>query len=309
MTQTHRPSTPKTAIARLFLASRPQSLVAAVAPVLVALASAWRDLKESGGEFLIIPAICCLAFAIFAQIATNFINDYADYRSGVDLDEPNGPIRALVEGWITPRCALISGLASLGVASLFGLVTVFYGGWLILVVGLVSCAACVGYSYGPKPLSCIGLGDVAVVVFFGVTPVVFTYYLQTGTISWQMALVGLAVGFVCDNILVANNYRDMEHDLEYGKRTLIAVLGERFGRYFYLFNGLAAIVALCVVFSLRPEVSILLAYVTVIIYGALHLIAWRRLVAFHNSPELTRVYEMSARNLLVFALLTACVVL
>ena len=305
MTESKRSTTPKSAIARWFLASRPQSLVAATAPVLVALASAWRDLRDDGGTFLAVPAACCLAFAIFAQIATNFINDYADYRSGVDFDEPNGPVRALVEGWITPRCALISGLASLAVAALFGLATIPYGGWTIFVVGLVSCAACVCYSCGPKPMAYVGLGDVAVVAFFGVTPVVFTYCLQTGELSLQMALVGLAVGFVCDNILVANNYRDMEHDLAHGKRTLIALLGERFGRYFYLVNGLLAILTLVVVFSLRREVSTIFACVAIVVYAALHFVAWRRLVALRNTPELTRVYEMSARNLLAFALLTA----
>ena len=300
---------PKSAFLRWFLASRPQSLAAATAPVVVALASAWRDLQDVDGAFKIVPAICCLGFAIFAQLAANFINDYADYRSGVDIDEPGGPIRALVEGWISVRCALISGFGCLAVACCFGLGTIYYGGWLILVVGIVSCLASVFYSCGPKPMAYYGLGDVAVVTFFGVTPVVFTYYLQTHVISWEMALVGLAIGIVCDNVLVANNYRDRDQDRLHRKYTSIAIFGERFGRYFYLVNGLLAIALLIAVFCARRNVSIVFATITIVCYTALHLIAWRRLAALREGSELTRVYEMSARNLLALAILTAVAVL
>ena len=299
---------PRSAIARWFLASRPQSFAAALAPALAGLGIAWRRLSETGGDFLIVPAVCCVGFALFAQVAANFINDYCDFRNGVDLDEPDGPTRALVEGWITPRGAFFAGFGALAVAILFGAATIPYGGAVIVAVGLASCLACVFYSFGGKPLAYVGLGDVAVVLFFGVVPTVFTNYLQTREISVNAALVGLALGLVCDNILVANNYRDRDHDRARGKMTSVALLGERFGRLLYLSNGIAAIVLLGSAFF-TGGASTYGAIVTLVLYGALHFAAWRKLSRLRRGAALTRVYESSARNLLALAVMTTLVLL
>ena len=298
---------PNNIVLAWFLASRPRSFVAALAPVVAGLFCARRDLNAENAPFLIVPAICCLGFALFAQIATNFINDYADFKNGVDLDEKDGPVRSLVEGWISPRAALVSGLVALATACLFGLFTIPYGGRTILLVGLASSVACVAYSYGPAPLAYIGLGDLAVVLFFGIVPVAFTYYLQLGTISTDSLLIGLAIGLACDNILVANNYRDRDHDRAHNKRTLIALCGERFGRLFYLANGLLAVALMLAVSLSHTTPSALFGVCAVVFYAALHWLAFRRLQPTATGGELTRVYEISARNLMILALVAVVI--
>ena len=115
------------------LAARPKTLAAASSPVIVALALAYRDIIEGRARtacFLMAPALCCLAFAVLAQVAANFINDYADYKKGTDTEKRKGPARAVASGWITPRAMLIGTFVALGAACLFGLATLPFAGAL-----------------------------------------------------------------------------------------------------------------------------------------------------------------------------------
>lgn len=293
-----------------FLASRPKTLTAAAIPVVVALALAWGDIatgrvETPSGTFLWIPAVCCLMFALLAQIAANFINDYADYKKGTDGENRKGPARAVASGWIAPRSMLAATFIVLALACCFGLATLPYGGWKLIIVGVVSCVFCLLYSAGPLPLAYIGLGDVLVVAFFGFVAVGFTYFLQTRHITFDAALVGLAIGFATDNILVSNNYRDRDEDRANRKFTLIAIFGERFGRYFYLVNGLIVVALLTTVFLRRGVLYHPLSLASVVVYLAFHFQAWRRLVRIGSGPALISVLAMSSRNLVILGVLLA----
>lgn len=293
--QIKRPS----ALGAWFLASRPKTLTAAASPVAVALAMAFSDVEP--GAFRWIPAICCVAFAVLAQIAANFVNDYADYQKGADGEERKGPARAVANGWIKPRTMLIATFLTLGLACCFGLATLPYGGWRLIVVGLVSCIFCLLYSAGPLPLAYIGLGDVLVISFFGFVAVGFTYYLQTGTITSDVALLGIAYGFAVDNILVANNYRDRDEDRANRKFTLIALFGERFGRYFYFGNGLIVLALLASIFQRRGLLPNSMAIATLLVYFAFHLQAWIALWRIRSGKGLIKILALSSRNLVVLA--------
>ena len=231
---------PKNPIVVWLKAARIPTLVASLSPVSAALSLAYRDLQVDALPFAILPAICCVGFALFAQIAANFINDYSDFKKGADTAERKGPLRVVAEGWVSPKQMLVATFIMLGIACAFGLGSLPFGGMKLIPVGAVCAVFCLLYSAGPKPLAYIGLGDALVIAFFGLVSVTFTYYLQTGTISEDAILLGLAMGLVVDNILVANNYRDRDEDRAHRKFTLVAIFGERFGRYFYLFNGIAA---------------------------------------------------------------------
>ncbi|MCF0233436.1 MAG: prenyltransferase [Thermoguttaceae bacterium] len=288
-----------------FLATRPSSLPGAAIPVVVALALAHCDLASGrvateAGRLLWIPAICCLAFAMLAQLAANLINDYADFKTGADNVNSNRLPSALVAGWIEPRAALIATFLILAAACSFGLALLPYGGWPLLVAGVASCVFCLAYSAGPFPFAYNGLGDVLVVVFFGFVPTTFTYYLQTGEISLESSLIGLAIGFATDNMLVANNYRDRDEDREHRKFTLVALWGERFGRYFYLANGLAVFALLAAAF-LPSGAFIPLAAAG--IYLILHWRAWRKLAALRSGTALNAVYDASIKNVAALGVL------
>lgn len=285
-------------------AARIPTLVASLSPVIAALSLAYRDLQVEALHFAIVPAICCVGFALFAQIAANFINDYSDFKKGADTSERKGPLRVVAEGLVSPKQMLVATFIMLGIACAFGLGALPYGGVKLIPVGAVCAVFCLLYSAGPKPLAYIGLGDALVIAFFGVVSVTFTYYLQTGTISQDAVLLGVAMGLVVDNILVANNYRDRDEDRAHGKLTLVAIFGERFGRYFYLFNGLAAafLVGLLIYRQLFPRFALCAG---LCVYLFLHLKTWREMSKIREGKGLVRILGLSARNLLLLAVMLA----
>lgn len=220
-----------------FLATRPKTLPAAVVPVGLGCALAYRE-----GMFAPVPAALCLAFALLVQIGTNFANDYYDFLSGADRPDRIGPVRAVAGGLIAPqlmwRATCVVFLASLIVGS--GLI--YYGGWWLLFVGLASVIFGIAYTGGPYPLSYHGLGDLFAFIFFGVIAVTFTYYVQAGTFTLAAFLVSLSAGSLITNILVVNNYRDLETDAVAGKRTLTVRFGRRFAFLQYQVLFLVALV-------------------------------------------------------------------
>lgn len=231
-------------------AARPKTLPASISPVLLASALAWQD-----GVFNAVPAALCLFVALFAQIASNFANDYFDFKKGADTEERLGPERAVASGWIEPKSMLIGTFVALGLACLCGLFLLFYGGWILLPVGVAIALCVLAYSAGPFPLAYNGLGDVCVVLFYGIVPVCFTYYVQANTFSLLSLILSIAIGVLSVNILIVNNYRDYEQDKKAKKRTTIVLFGRRFGLILYLLNGLIALLLVLPLVSMLPALS------------------------------------------------------
>ena len=167
-------------------------------------------------SFNAIPALLCLIFAILAQIAANFGNEYYDFKNGIDKN-----------------------------------------------------------STGPYPLSHHGLGDISVIIFFGIVPVVLTWYLQTS--SWEsvdlVLETSITVGLLASNVLMVNNYRDMEDDAAVAKRTTVVIFGRRFISTVYLLSGFISMAIMTPVFLQFP----LWALVIPLLYLILHIKTWGRL--------------------------------
>lgn len=274
-------------------AARPKTLTASLSPVLLGCALAYRD-----GFFRLVPAVLCLLVALLSQIAANFANDYFDFKKGADTGARLGPERAVACGRIAPRPMLAATFATLGLACLCGLGLLFYAGWWLLVVGAAIAVCVPAYSAGPFPLSWHGLGDVCVLLFYGIVPVCFTYYVQALSFSALSFWLSLSVGLLSVNILVVNNYRDCEQDGAVGKRTSIVCFGRRFGRFFYLANGILA-----VAFSLPllPE-SPLWINIAYLVFLLLFLSAWRELSRF-SGRRLNQTLARTARNVFLYTLL------
>ena len=206
-------------------AARPRTLPAAVAPVVAASAIAVQN-----GIFQRTPVIFCTLFALLIQISTNFANDYFDALKGADTPDRKGPERAVSSGLISPPHMLIAVFLALSLAFISGLFLINYGGLIMLPIGIVCMILAVAYTGGPFPLAYLGLGDLFVFAFFGLLAVTVTYYVQAGEISQASIWAGIGCGLLASNILVVNNYRDMETDATAGKRTTTV----RFGRKFSL---------------------------------------------------------------------------
>ncbi len=224
------------------LAARPKTLPAAASPVLVGCALAYHK-----GLFSIVPALLCLGFALLIQIATNYANDYFDFKKGADNSERKGPARAVASGLVSPRNMLIATVLVLILAFLVGINLVTYGGLSLLIVGLLSLAFAVLYTGGPYPLAYLGLGDVFVLIFFGWVAVMFTYMVQAGVHSFDAFLLGTTVGLLSVNLLVINNYRDYDSDRKARKWTTIARFGLTYGRWQYRIAAITATLATAIV--------------------------------------------------------------
>jgi 1,4-dihydroxy-2-naphthoate octaprenyltransferase len=212
-----------------FEATRPKTLPAAVAPVLLGTAMAHSD-----GQLHLLPAAICLAFALLVQIGTNFANDYLDGIKGTDTDARLGPRRAVAAGLVSASTMKWAAIGILAFAFCLGLSLIHFGGWSLLAVGLSSVLCAWFYTGGPYPLAYNGMGDVFVVLFFGLIAVGCTYFVQALQITVDVLLLGLACGLVINNILVVNNYRDIDEDIRASKRTLVVMMGRRFAQIQYL---------------------------------------------------------------------------
>jgi 1,4-dihydroxy-2-naphthoate octaprenyltransferase len=202
-------------------AARPQTLAAAFVPILIGASLAYNENALRWDTTLV--ALFC-AFAI--QIGTNFANDYFDFVKGADTPDRIGFERATSAGTISPKAMLNAAILTMSVAFLAGLYLVWVGGWVILIIGLLSLLFGILYTGGPFPLGYNGLGDLFVFIFFGIIAVMGTYYVNALEWSSISFWISLPVGALCVNILVVNNLRDVVQDKLSGKRTLGVLFGE-----------------------------------------------------------------------------------
>jgi 1,4-dihydroxy-2-naphthoate octaprenyltransferase len=183
----------------------------------------------------------CLVFALLVQIGTNFANDYFDFVKGADTAARVGPRRAVAAGLVSPKTMLFATSLVLGAAFLVGLLLVTEGGLILLPIGVVSIACAIAYTGGPFPLGYNGLGDLFVFIFFGLVAVDTTFFVQAGHVTPDVTSVAAAIGLLAANILVANNYRDVETDATAGKKTLVVRFGRKFAIWQYALSATFAL--------------------------------------------------------------------
>ena len=203
------------------LAARPHTLGVTLSGVLAACTLAWH---QKGGLDWPVAIVTFLA-AILIQIATNLFNDAGDYESGIDRGERLGPDRAVAKGWLGTRQVKRAGLGCLALAFVLGVYLVVVGGWPIVLLGLVALFCGWAYTLGPAPISHGPLGEIFVWVFFGLAAVLGTYYLQTGTLSRQIWILGHMMGAFASAVMLVNNTRDAASDVLAGKYTLAVRIG------------------------------------------------------------------------------------
>jgi 1,4-dihydroxy-2-naphthoate octaprenyltransferase len=213
---------------RWLLAARPKTLTASLAPVLLGTGLATGFSPEPVPLQL---AALALASALCIQVGTNLVNDAADFEKGADTAERLGPTRVTQSGLLRGSHVMIGAGAFFLVAALLGIPLIVAGGIPILVIGSLSIVAGYAYTAGPFPLAYLGLGEVFVMLFFGVAAVKGMAYVLTGHGLWPWAEVAaLQVGLQSSALLAVNNCRDIEGDRRVGKRTLAARCGLRFAR-------------------------------------------------------------------------------
>lgn len=273
-------------------------------PVSIAGVITGTALAICQGGFSLTPALLCLTFAVTAQIASNFGNEYYDFKNGMDKKGRDGFRRGVTEGDITPKAMKQATFITLGLAAITGCSLLFYGGLWLLPVGICVMTAALAYSTGPYPLSHHGLGDITVIIFFGVIPVTLTCWLQS--CQWNdleiVLSTSFSIGLMAANVLIVNNYRDMDDDKAVGKKTTVVLLGRKVMGNAYLVSGILAMTLMIPLWLSLPAWSLLLPAT----YMILHYTTWRKLVTC-NGSSLNPVLGRTASNLLMFSLMLLAV--
>ncbi|MDX1494640.1 MAG: 1,4-dihydroxy-2-naphthoate polyprenyltransferase [Longimicrobiales bacterium] len=279
------------------MASRPKTLTAAIAPVLVGTGLAAFHGRQSLG-----PALAALVGAVLIQIGTNLANDYYDFVRGGDTDDRVGPVRVTQAGILSPEVVKRGMVVVLAAAMVVGVYLVYVGGWPVVWIGLASVACAVLYTGGPYPLAYHGLGDVFVFVFFGLIAVGGTYWVQA--LAWppDALVAGAGMGALNTAILVVNNLRDIETDAAADKRTLAVRLGVAGTRAEYLtLLAVAAAVPVVGVVRLAWPLATLAAIAALILAVA----PTRAVLTFRDPRELLPALGGTARVVVVYGALLA----
>ncbi len=277
------------------IASRPRTLPAAVAPVLVGTALAWTV-----GPLDWVAFVAASLGALFIQVGTNLSNDYSDARRGADTEDRLGPVRVTAGGLVPPKQVLFATYASFGMAVLCGIYLIIIAGPVLLLIGAASILAGVLYTGGPRPYGYEGFGEVFVFTFFGIVAVTGSYFVQLQALEWEAFVLAVPVGLLASAILVVNNVRDLETDRRAGKKTLAVRLGRANTRRLF-----AVMVALAYPTALIPTLlGSLNAWPVLVVLTIPIAVALVKTVASHtDGPTLNSALARSGLLELAFCLL------
>ena len=294
----------KNSLKAWMLAARPKTLTGAAVPVMIGGAYAWHIVADVS-QIQWMALTLCFLFAFLMQIDANFINDYYDCLKGRDNEERLGPLRACQQGWVTMRAMRTAIAITSLLACLVGLPLILYGGLEMIFVGIACMVFCFLYT---TSLAQRGLGDLLVLLFFGIIPTVFTTYVSVPGELQSCALMpwnlGVATGLVTDCLLLVNNYRDIDNDRNAGKLTLVVKIGRKNTEYLYMALVPVAIIMVLIEFGFSST-NMILAFA---IYF-LHIETWSKMRRIGKGRELNMVLGKTARNIFVYGLLTTVIIL
>ena len=232
-------------LAQWVAGARPRTLPAAVSPVVAASGIAFFE-----GDFSSWRALLAMIVGVSLQVGVNYANDYSDGIRGTDAVRI-GPLRLVGSGLARPRAVKAAAFTSFAAAALAGVALVgATQQWWLLAVGAAAILAAWYYTGGKRPYGYLGLGEVAVFLFFGLVATCGTGYVQIGRVSLALLLLGVGVGSLACAILVANNLRDIEGDRAVGKRTLATRIGDPASRTLYLLLVIVAALMIIAVAAL-----------------------------------------------------------
>jgi 1,4-dihydroxy-2-naphthoate octaprenyltransferase len=217
---------PRASIRTWIMAARPKTLTAAIAPILVGTTLSKAAFYPTRWDL----ALFALLSSIFIQIGTNLINDSIDFKKGTDNEARIGPQRVTQSGLLSPQTVMFGGFACFAISALLAVPLLLQGGWAIVAIGVLSLLCGYIYTGGPFPLAYVGLGDLFVLLFFGLVAVGGVYYLDTGTYDLKPIIAGVQIGLLATVMIAINNLRDAEGDKKTGKKTFAVRFGKTMSR-------------------------------------------------------------------------------
>ena len=277
------------------LAVRPRTLTLSTTPVVVGTALAWA--VERKVHF---PAImAALVGSILIHIGTNLHNDATGSKRGGDGPDRVGPPRAAASGLLDEATVNRAAIACFAAAALMGIYLIWVGGWPIFLLGVASILSGWAYNGGPFPIAYTPLGELFVVIFFGLVAVCGTYWLCTGTIGSLAVETGLALGFLTGAVLLVNNHRDIAADARVGRHTLPLVAGTVATNWIYAAMMLVPFGLLLLISRALPSGHVWPAFISLPLVGLL-------INRFFHEPRgrgLNRILLQTVQIQLLFSLL------
>lgn len=280
---------------------RARTLLVSMSSVIMAVALAFEN-----GENQWLPAVLCLIFAALAQATSNVVNDYADFKTGCDNENSSCPDRKLVSGEVSMKTITKAIIILASLCFVTGFSLIYWGGWILLPFGLLIIAAAFCYSMGPFPLSYHALGDVAVILFFGIIPVTFTYFILTKEVNLEIIAAGVAMGLIVDELLIVNNVRDEKEDAQFNKITTVGIFGNKFMKIVFLLNPLIA----CALgfYFLRNICDYKIWAITIIPLIIYSICLYRKLNEY-KGKQLNKLLGKASLEALIFAIMIVIVTL
>ncbi len=277
------------------LAARPKTLTASLVPII----STTGLVRGSGYavQWWIVALALLSSFCI--QIGTNLVNDAMDFRKGADTESRLGPARVTQQGHFSFKQVMWAAGLSFALAAAFGLPLVINGGWPILVIGVVSILMGYAYTSGPMPLAYHGLGDLFVILFFGLIAVGGLFYLLTGVYTWPAFVLGLQIGLLSTVLIAINNLRDINTDVLVNKKTLAVRLGLTGGRLWIGFLIFAPFMAGYYWLSVQR----FWVYVVPLLSFPLGILIAKKIFRTPPSTEYNKYLAQSAAYSLIFSIL------
>lgn len=229
------------------IGSRPRTLPAAIAPVLVGTAL----IQINGISINWFNALLALAVSLLLQIGVNYSNDYSDGIKGTDAERV-GPVRLVASGLATAKQVKQAAYLTFFAACVAGLIlSLRTSPWLILV-GVISIIAAWKYTGGENPYGYKGFGEISVFVFFGIVATMGSYFAQSQKLTWQALLIAFPMGALACSLLAINNLRDLPKDLLVSKKTLAVRLGDKRARTALLVLLIVAQLCGALIFQITP---------------------------------------------------------
>ena len=271
-------------------AARVHTLPAAIVPVAVGAGLAIGDGVLRWDAFLL-----ALIAALAIQVAANFANDVSDAHRGADSSDRVGPPRMVALGQISPRQMWAGVAVSVAIAAIAGVGLYLIAGPVVLVIGLTSLLAMLGYVGGPFPYGYRGLGEVSVFLFFGVVATVGSRYVHDMAAPLDAWLLSVPVGLLASALLVVNNLRDIDTDRDSGKRTLAVIIGRESTRRLYagLVYGAYVSIAAFAAAGWTPIATLLALALVPVATGPVRLVR-----SNSDGPTLVRALVLNGRLLL-----------
>ena len=280
------------------VAVRAYAYPASIVPVIVGSAYAWLATGTFNWAYFVLALVAGMLF----HTACNLINDYYDYKHGLDHAGAYGGSGVLVSKALSPREVIVGAYLMLMLGSFIGLYFVYVFGWPMLYIGVAGLLGSIFYTTTPLSAKYVALGSPLVFIMMGPLMVLGGYLVQTGTLSWNAVWISLPVGFIVAAILHANDTRDIVHDRHAGIRTIATILGVTGTRVylsFLLFAPYLTVIALWY-FGVAPW-TVLLPILTLPLALGAHSLHWKIRAVEHEALRDTPA--MVAKLHLAFGLL------